>query len=223
MATQPPSPALLARTFLNSTLNSIIPLTQAGVESGSKVFGAAVFLPKEGKDGVVDLQEVTVGTNTETESPLLHGEIQTIQQFYSIPRDERPEAQDTVFFATHEPCSLCLSGITWGGWKEIYYLFTYEDTRDAFSIPHDIAILEEVFRVSSLCPSESPSELSRRPLYNKTNKFFSSSSIAELISQVEDEKEREELQALVERVKGVYGGLSEGYLSGKGKVGIPLA
>ena len=37
------------------------------------------------------------------------GEIQTIQQFYKIPRDERPKAKDTVFFCTHEPCSLCAS------------------------------------------------------------------------------------------------------------------
>lgn len=37
-----------------------------------------------------------------------------------------------------------LSGITWGGWDNFFYLFTYEDTRDAFSIPHDIRILEEV-------------------------------------------------------------------------------
>jgi len=38
-----------------------------------------------------------------------HGEIQTIQQFYKLPRDERPDAKDTVFFCTHEPCSLCAS------------------------------------------------------------------------------------------------------------------
>jgi hypothetical protein len=37
-----------------------------------------------------------------------------------------------------------LSGITWGGFDNFYYLFTYEDTRDAFGIPHDIRILEEV-------------------------------------------------------------------------------
>lgn len=41
-----------------------------------------------------------------------------------------------------------LSGITWGGWDNFFYLFTYEDTRDAFSIPHDIRILEEVFVLS---------------------------------------------------------------------------
>ena len=37
-----------------------------------------------------------------------------------------------------------LSGITWSGFDNHYFLFTYEETRDAFSIPHDIKILEEV-------------------------------------------------------------------------------
>lgn len=37
-----------------------------------------------------------------------------------------------------------LSGITWAGFPVFYYLFTYEDTRDAFSIPYDIDILKEV-------------------------------------------------------------------------------
>lgn len=98
------SPAVLLRTFLSTTLDSIIPLTQAGVSSGSKVFGAAVLRKS-------DLGAVTVGTNTETSSPLLHGEIQTIQQFYAMDKGDgegqRPDAKDTVFFATHEPCSLC--------------------------------------------------------------------------------------------------------------------
>ncbi|GAA5824068.1 hypothetical protein JCM11251_001508 [Rhodosporidiobolus azoricus] len=213
------SPALLARTFLRSTLDDIVPLTASSVTSGSKVFGAGVYKG----DGTGGLEVVTVGTNTETSSPLLHGEIQTIQQFYALPREERPEAKDCVFYCTHEPCSLCLSGITWGGFRQFYYLFTYEDTRDTFSIPYDIDILQEVFRVPSTCAHESPTDLSSRPLYNKSNKFFSSSSVAELIAQVEHPEERGELERLVEEVKGVYGGLSEEYQKGKGAVGIPLA
>lgn len=45
-----------------------------------------------------------------------------------------------------------LSGITWGGWNTFFYLFTYADTRDAFDIPHDIKILEEVCVFVSLLP-----------------------------------------------------------------------
>ncbi|GAA5899171.1 hypothetical protein JCM6882_009274 [Rhodosporidiobolus microsporus] len=228
MSAPEPTPAQLARTFLRSTLDEIVPLTQRNVAGGSKVFGAGVYrLPSSASDaGAEDgglLETVTVGTNTETSSPLLHGEIQTIQQFYALPKEGRPDAKETVFFCTHEPCSLCLSGITWGGWRTFHYLFTYEDTRDAFSIPYDIDILQEVFRVPSTCAHESPADLAARPLYNKTNKFFTSSSVAELIARVEDEGERKELEELVKRVREVYGALSEGYQKGKGKVGIPLA
>jgi hypothetical protein len=28
-----------------------------------------------------------------------------------------------------------LSGITWSGFNEFYYLFTYEDSRDLFDVP----------------------------------------------------------------------------------------
>ncbi|GJN89387.1 hypothetical protein Rhopal_002367-T1 [Rhodotorula paludigena] len=210
--------AKLLRAFLRLTLDRIVPLTQKGVSSGSKLFGAAILT----KDDKLDV--VTVGTNTETESPLLHGEIQTIQQFYQIPREERPEAKDTIFFATHEPCSLCLSGITWGGWNNFYYLFTYEDTRDAFSIPHDINILEQVFRVPSVCPHESPSDLSRRALYNRSNAFFRSASCADLLALVPaGSAERDELARLVDEVRRTYDGLSGVYQEAKGEVGIPLA
>ena len=56
--------------------------------------------------------------------------------------------KECIFIATHEPCPLCLSGITWTGFDNFFYLFSYEDTKDAFNIPHDLKILEEVFR----CP-----------------------------------------------------------------------
>lgn len=57
--------AKLLRAFLRLTLDRIVPLTQKGVSSGSKLFGAAILT----KDDKLDV--VTVGTNTETESPLL--------------------------------------------------------------------------------------------------------------------------------------------------------
>ncbi|GEM07246.1 CMP/dCMP deaminase, zinc-binding domain containing protein [Rhodotorula toruloides] len=207
------TPATLIRLFLTTTLEEIVPLTQRGVESGSKVFGAAVF-EKE------SLEVVTVGTNHETESPLLHGEIQTIQQFYALDRSTRPEAKNCIFFSTHEPCSLCLSGITWGGFDNFYYLFTYEDTRDVFSIPYDIDILEEVFRVP--CTTCSAPPTASQPLYNHANKFFTSSPLSSLLSQIPAGKERVELEQLWEKVRAEYGRISGVYQDGKGEKGIPL-
>ncbi|GAA6027120.1 hypothetical protein JCM8097_002406 [Rhodosporidiobolus ruineniae] len=217
MPTSTPTPAQLARAFLRTTLDDIVPLTAHSIAAdGCKVFGASVHRCNDRGE----LETVTVGTNREAESPLLHGEIQTIQQFYKIPREERPDPASCVFFATHEPC---LSGITWSGFKVFYFLFTYEDTRDAFSIPHDIDILQEVFRVPSANPAESASELAARPLYNASNKFFRSSPLAKLIDAVEDEAERDELRAMEGEVRRAYEGLSEGYQREKGKAGVPLA
>lgn len=210
------SPTELLSAILTTTEKDIIPLTAAGVKSGCKLFGAAI-LTRPG------LEAHTVATNNERASPLLHGEINCIQEFFRKEEaggDPRPSPRDCVFFATHEPCSLCLSGITWAGFREFYYLFTYEDSRDLFSIPYDIDILQEVFRVRA--PGESDEALAARPLYNRTNKFFTGRSLAEVVEGVEDPAERERWVGEIERVKGLYNGLSETYQEGK-KKGVETA
>lgn len=211
MTTTTHSPAELLSAILKTTEQDIVPLTEAGVKTGCKLFGAAI-LSRPG------LEAHTVATNNERASPLLHGEINCIQEFFK--KSERPAPRDCVFFATHEPCSLCLSGITWAGFREFYYLFTYEDSRDLFAIPHDIDILQEVFRVRA--PGDSDGSLEARPLYNRTNRFFTGRSLAELVEGVEDPAERERWAAEIERVKKLYNGLSETYQEGK-KKGVETA
>ncbi len=196
----------LLSTILRVTEEKIVPLTAAGVSSGSKLFGAAI-LSRSG------LSPITVATNNERASPLLHGEINCIQQFFASTPEGRPSTKDCIFFATHEPCSLCLSGITWAGFNEFYYLFTYEDSRDLFAIPYDIDILEEVFRVKA--PFDTPETLASRLLYNRKNKFFTARSLADLLTDIPDEKERDKWACEVQRVKDMYNGLSETYQEGK--------
>lgn len=133
--------------------NEIVPITREGAAKGNKLFGGAILKKS-------DLSTVVVATNTETENPLLHGEITTINRFDAISKDERPAAGDTIFIATHEPSPLCHSGISWGGFDNFFYLFSYEDSRDAFGIPHDIRMLDFVFR----CPEGS---------YNEKNHYWS--------------------------------------------------
>ncbi|KAK3332235.1 cytidine deaminase-like protein [Cercophora scortea] len=202
------SATTLLSTILRVTEEKIVPLTSAGVSSGSKLFGAAIL-------SRATLEPLTVATNNERASPLLHGEINCIQQFFSsTPADgTRPATKDCVFFATHEPCSLCLSGITWAGFNEFYYLFTYEDSRDLFAIPYDIDILEQVFRVPG--PSDTPETLAARPLYNRTNKFFTAKSLVDLLGEVADPTERAHWAEEIQRVKALYSGLSETYQEGK--------
>ncbi|KAH7066135.1 cytidine/deoxycytidylate deaminase family protein [Paraphoma chrysanthemicola] len=210
------SPASLVSALLSTVTSSIIPLTQKGVSSGSKLFGAAILSRR-------DLTPFTCATNNERISPLLHGEINCIQQFFTVdypdPTTRPSPSKDCIFFATHEPCSLCLSGITWSGFKEFYYLFTYEDSRDLFSIPYDIDILESVFRVQG---EETDEQVGQRALYNRKNKFFEAKSVSNLIEEVQDEAEQDRLREEMARVKSLYGRLSEVYQEGK-KDGVESA
>jgi tRNA(Arg) A34 adenosine deaminase TadA len=200
------SPEDLVSSLLTVTESSIVPLTRAQVSSGSKLFGAAILSRST-------LEPITVATNNERESPLLHGEINCIQIFFASPKEGRPQTKDCIFFATHEPCSLCLSGITWGGFNEFYYLFTYEDSRDLFGIPYDIDILQSVYQVPS--PADTSEILEAKPLYNRTNKFFTARSVADIVSTIEDETEKKKWIAEIARVKAIYNELSDTYQKGK--------
>ena len=129
--------ALLAR-LLEVVEQEIVPLTAEGVKQGNKLFGAAIL---QKTDGAL----VVAGTNRETECPLWHGEVSTIKNLYDLPDDRRPAPKDCIFLSTHEPCSMCLSAITWAGYNNFYYLFSYQDSRDSFNIPHDLKILQQLF------------------------------------------------------------------------------
>ena len=180
----------------------VIPLTQKGVVKGNKVFGAAILR----KD---DLSLVVAGTNTETENPLWHGEVYTLKKFYEMPRDQRPATKDCVFFATHEPCSLCLSAITWTGFDNFYYLFGYVDTKDTFNIPHDLKILKEVFKIE-------------QGEYGRDNAYWHSHSIMEMISALPKDK-RTACEDRVRAIEAAYNEMSETYQSNKDDTDIPLS
>jgi tRNA(Arg) A34 adenosine deaminase TadA len=186
--------------------------THQGVAGGNKLFGAAILRKS-------DLSLVIAETNNETENPLWHGEMHAIKRFYELPPGERPAPGDCIFLATHEPCSLCLSGITWSGFDNFYYLFSYEDTRDSFGIPHDIAILKEIFAV----PDPGNGTVSPdRPLYNRVNKFWQSHSIRQMIASL-DRDEGEALRPRLDDINAFYNDVSAVYQESKGSKGIPLA
>ena len=174
--------------------HEIVPKTIVGVKAGNKLFGAAVIRKS-------DLITVLTATNQETDNPLLHGEVTAINLFYEIPKQDRPNPKDTIFIATHEPCPLCLSSITWGGWDNFFYLFTYEDSRDAYGIPHDIVMLDEIFR----CPEGT---------YSEKNKFWSSWSIRDLIATTGKEQQTDYLKR-VDALKKTYAEMSAIYQKAK--------
>lgn len=180
----------------------VVPLTREGVRKGNKIFGAAVLRKS-------DLGLVVAGTNLETECPLWHGEVATIKALYELPRPGRPPAGDCLFLSSHEPCSMCLSAIAWAGFDNFYYLFRYDETRDAFRIPHDLRILREVFR----CEDGG---------YARVNAYWKAHDIVEEI-EARAEPGRAAPLTRVEDLRRLYADLSAHYQSVKGESEISLS
>tara|TARA_Y100001960_G_C14285420_1_gene638924 strand:- start:58 stop:648 length:591 start_codon:yes stop_codon:yes gene_type:complete len=192
---------LLLKRFLDVFRKNILPLTTEGVNLGNKIFGAAIIK----KD---DHSLVVAGSNNETENPLWHGEIHTLKKFYEIDKKMRPNENNCIFLSSHEPCSLCLSAITFSGFDNFYYLFPYEMTSNKFNIPHDLNILKEVFNINN-------------GKYIKDNSYWKSYSITSLIDKLKDTN-KEKLSDSFSEIKKLYIDLSKKYQSSKEKNSIPL-
>jgi tRNA(Arg) A34 adenosine deaminase TadA len=187
--------------FLDIFIKEILPLTAKGVDIGNKIFGAAIIK----KD---DFSLVVVGSNNEIENPMWHGETHTLKKFYEIDKNTRPSEKDCIFLCSHEPCSLCLSAITFSGFDNFYYLFPYEMTNNEFGIPHDLKILKEVFKVNY-------------GEYNKKNSYWKSYNINKLIEDLSSARKEKFISQLKE-IKKNYISLSNKYQMSKNENFIPL-
>ena len=189
------------KKILDIFSNEVLPLTVKGVAKGSKIFGAAIIK----KD---DFSLVIAETNNEIENPIWHGEIHVLKKFYELDVKTRPNEKDCMFLSSHEPCSMCLSAITFSGFDNFYYLFPYTATNDVFNIPHDLKILKEVFKIKD-------------GEYNKENSYWKSQNINLLVENLPSSKKEKILNKLDE-IKNKYKALSNHYQENKDGNAIPL-
>lgn len=189
--------------LLGALADDILPLTEQAVKKGNKIFGAALLKKSDSSTYLAE-------TNNEIESPLHHGEMHLLKRYFEIPANQRIPANQLIFLSTHEPCSMCLSAITWSGFDNFYYFFSHEDSRDEFDIPHDLNILNEVF---GLQPGQ----------YSKKNAFWQCHNIVTWIEENAPDDSRDELLANVQTIKRRYAKASSGYQAEKSKNDIPLS
>ena len=188
-------------TLVSKILDEIIPATKEAINNGNKIFGAAILRKK-------DFSTLVIGTNNEFINPIFHGEISTIHNFYQKKLDNLYKPNDCIFLSTHEPCSLCLSAITWCGFDNFYYFFPYSDTKEKFNIPHDINIMKEVFNLE-------------KGQYNKKNSYWKSYSIIDEIEKLEIHQKKI-LEEKINKIYEEYEILSEKYQKMKNLNKIPL-
>ena len=91
----------------------IIPETKNGVALGNKVFGGAILTKS-------DYSTVTIGVNQETENPLFHGEISTLNKFYA---ENKNRSRMILYFCQHMSLAQCVCQLSLGPGSTLFIIF----------------------------------------------------------------------------------------------------
>lgn len=168
------------RAILDAIREELLPLTEKMVARGNHVFGGLV-LDKN------SLRVITAGSNDRIENPIYHGEIDTIRRFFADVN--HPDPAECIFVASHDPCPMCISAISWAGFREIWVLFGYKEVKDKYDMPVDLTMYKELFRA---------------PGATDENLFYHKYYLKEEAEKQEDArellKEIEELEAIYDKL-----------------------
>lgn len=116
-------------TFLRRIIdvmgNDAYAAVKTGSDKGNPPFGGAI-LKNEPKN---NWPTIITSHNTvfEDHNPTLHGEVNSINQYFKVPSDKRYPVEQTYFIATHQPCTICMSSLAFGGFRRIIYGFGWDD------------------------------------------------------------------------------------------------
>ena len=97
-------------------MRECISLAQVAAENGGAPYGALIADPDEG-------MVMATGRNDASLNPIWHGEIAAISNLSSLLGDVSvySVAPKLELYTTAEPCSMCMSAITWSGFGRVYY------------------------------------------------------------------------------------------------------
>jgi tRNA(Arg) A34 adenosine deaminase TadA len=154
--------------------DEILPLTECEVKRGNHVFGGAILRADT-------LTSVMVGSDNRVESPLFHGEMDTLNRFFKLP--VRPGTDELIFLATHDPCPMCAAAIAWAGFGELWYLFGYSDVEVEFGMPADLRMYNEVFGTNGVRAENA--FFKKYSLKEAMDDCSNSEALAEILEEIE--------------------------------------
>ncbi|WP_445115691.1 nucleoside deaminase [Acinetobacter sp. WZC-1] len=104
-------------------------------------FGAVIVHRKTG-------EILARGVNASGDNPILHGEIQAINDY--VARNGSKGWEDVTLYTTGEPCSMCMSAMVWAGIREVIWASSIDGIRNAGIEQIDISAQEVASRSSAL-------------------------------------------------------------------------